>query len=820
MPTLERLLPYATDLAALSSSSIWPVWDRQTISDIAGGASFTVWLFAQSPQIIKNYRRSSVQGLSVVFLVQWCLGDLTNLIGCVLTHQLFFQVLVAGYFCLIDIFILGQFTTYTMRAKKRRREAMAANGGAVAIGGESAGHLGTATRHRRRPSMSQSCTSDRLQPLLQAKSYSSIGQTSPLDQYFHRRDRHHSHRTGQRRAQSYSRPRIESRANSHYASATVGKGKQRAMDSSEASRKGDLSASADLGVISRTRERQWTRTDSSDRVPRSAIPNHLLSDLDPQIQEAIERKSRGSSVASSQASRASSPQRGRSVVPTPPVHLDPSVAAAGNEAPQSWQRPPNHRAQGSYRQLTEEALRVALLAEKLDRRSRSRANRSGREGELTPHGSRNGSRATSRAPSSRSRSRRSSIGEAIAPMAPLRRQISDQKIKQVEDTEDSQMTIREGEAHHAANHRVTFAASRSNTANERQPLLSPRLPTESGGEESQHRIRSTDSGHVRNGSLPRRRKRKAAAGFFSLLGMGGLLGVGQLGDDVGLWRQLPVEMTAQTVDSRPLRHPAMMYSSSWTPVEPSPCILDRHEESSVNGTVMCSFIDRETHSNNTSPPRKSRSRKWRDRDDEDDDDDDQDRRHHRHHGSSRLPRPPPGGGPVDLPPASPTMPSWDRLIGRLASWICTILYITSRLPQIWTNFTHRSVEGLSILLFISAFIGNALYSLSVLANPQAIGPGSREYLGESLPFLLGSGGTLVFDFTIMLQYWMYQRKGKRRERTTSSSSGRRRTESHRPATEIEEGQSSRGIEASQEEALAVWNGGTPVALRSPSLNRG
>lgn len=53
--------------------------DRQTISDVSGTASFLVWLFAQSPQLYENYSRSSVEGLSSVFLLQWASGDLTNL---------------------------------------------------------------------------------------------------------------------------------------------------------------------------------------------------------------------------------------------------------------------------------------------------------------------------------------------------------------------------------------------------------------------------------------------------------------------------------------------------------------------------------------------------------------------------------------------------------------------------------------------------------------------------------------------------------------------------------------------------------------------
>lgn len=97
-------------------------------------------------------------------------------------------------------------------------------------------------------------------------------------------------------------------------------------------------------------------------------------------------------------------------------------------------------------------------------------------------------------------------------------------------------------------------------------------------------------------------------------------------------------------------------------------------------------------------------------------------------------------------------------LGRVSAWICTVLYITSRLPQIWTNYKRRSVRGLSIFLFISAFLANLLYSINVLASPRAVGPGSRAFLTESIPFLLGSGGTLVFDFVILIQWIMWRKR--------------------------------------------------------------
>ncbi|KAI0302134.1 PQ loop repeat-domain-containing protein [Russula brevipes] len=113
--------------------------------------------------------------------------------------------------------------------------------------------------------------------------------------------------------------------------------------------------------------------------------------------------------------------------------------------------------------------------------------------------------------------------------------------------------------------------------------------------------------------------------------------------------------------------------------------------------------------------------------------------------------------PKDRPP--PTVrPSLERVIGRISAWTCTTLYLTSRLPQIWKNFVRKSVEGLSMYLFVFAFLGNFFYVLSILSSPNMRGPltESSSYLTESMPYLLGSGGTLMFDVAIVTQSFIYR----------------------------------------------------------------
>ncbi|KAI4755029.1 hypothetical protein E4T52_12929 [Aureobasidium sp. EXF-3400] len=78
------------------------------ISTLLGTLSIVSWLFAQMPQIYKNYTIKSTSGLSIFFLVEWCAGDVSNLLGAVFTKQATWQMIVAGYYCLVDFMLVAQ----------------------------------------------------------------------------------------------------------------------------------------------------------------------------------------------------------------------------------------------------------------------------------------------------------------------------------------------------------------------------------------------------------------------------------------------------------------------------------------------------------------------------------------------------------------------------------------------------------------------------------------------------------------------------------------------------------------------------------------
>ncbi|KAF2826735.1 PQ loop repeat protein [Ophiobolus disseminans] len=82
--------------------------DIDAISQIFGSISIACWIVVFSPQIIENWRRNSAEGLSVVFIVVWLLGDFFNIIGAVLQGVLPTMIILAVYYTLADIVLLLQ----------------------------------------------------------------------------------------------------------------------------------------------------------------------------------------------------------------------------------------------------------------------------------------------------------------------------------------------------------------------------------------------------------------------------------------------------------------------------------------------------------------------------------------------------------------------------------------------------------------------------------------------------------------------------------------------------------------------------------------
>ena len=84
----------------------------QRVSFFLGLLSILLWIPALFPQILTNYRTKRTDALSIGFVLQWLLGDLSNVIGCLWAQMLPTQLWTAIYFSLTDVVLLSQYAYY------------------------------------------------------------------------------------------------------------------------------------------------------------------------------------------------------------------------------------------------------------------------------------------------------------------------------------------------------------------------------------------------------------------------------------------------------------------------------------------------------------------------------------------------------------------------------------------------------------------------------------------------------------------------------------------------------------------------------------
>ncbi|KAJ3369834.1 hypothetical protein GGF31_004906 [Allomyces arbusculus] len=103
--------------------------------------------------------------------------------------------------------------------------------------------------------------------------------------------------------------------------------------------------------------------------------------------------------------------------------------------------------------------------------------------------------------------------------------------------------------------------------------------------------------------------------------------------------------------------------------------------------------------------------------------------------------------------AAPDLPPHIVSLGSVLAWCSGLFYFFSRVPQIRTNYELQSVAGISLSLFGITLAANVLYGLSVVPRLDEIAS-TQKFVASTLPYLVGSVGTLVFDAVIMAQaYW-------------------------------------------------------------------
>ncbi|SPO38423.1 uncharacterized protein PSFLO_03901 [Pseudozyma flocculosa] len=672
--------------------------DRQSISDLAGSASFTIWLFAQSPQLLENYRRGSVEGLSPVFLVQWMLGDATNLVGCVLTGQLPFQIAVATYFCCVDLCIMVQYLYYWRKARATMRRSISA------ITRPVRSRMGSLVSYHPAVhpfAIAPTETSELLPSASSSRRQQSRGSRSPT------LARAHSARPPISRRGSED---MEASFHSH--TATYRALRDAAMSvaqlADEAARRREPASYFDSVHSHYSHHRHHHHHHHHSHSNQ----HHVDDRTDRPHRHYPSRRTTGGASMSRSSSRHSA-SAGASTEPSrrqPQANWTPVTLSPTNEARVLESESEDDEVSGTMLQSTTS---------------------------LQSHAS---TQSSASAASSAERLARSRVDLVRSDLTPREGESSDRRGRDMTRTairlglvdkgeDSSSPTPSDGTAKCAGDRRTPSVGppAESRSGKETQWLEdAAKTTTAAGGIETGPDV-SASRAEEDNEATPKRRvdrsgsrpaKSRARSSHSIRRGFGMAL--------MGLMLVVALAEGPDAVASRSTSSGELGAGISGAARHAVRLALDkiRHPATLYFGTLRSVFI--------ASPD-----------------------------GIRTLGTPP-------LPPAPPTGPTWDRIIGRMSAWTCTVLYMTSRLPQIWENYLRRSVAGLSILLFVAAFMGNLTYSISILVSPAAVGPGRREYLQECLPFLLGSGGTLIFDFIIVVQWWMWSGKSAS---TTASSMG-------------------------------------------------
>ncbi|RMY33455.1 hypothetical protein D0865_14453 [Hortaea werneckii] len=151
------------------------------------------------------------------------------------------------------------------------------------------------------------------------------------------------------------------------------------------------------------------------------------------------------------------------------------------------------------------------------------------------------------------------------------------------------------------------------------------------------------------------------------------------------------------------------------------------------------------------------------------------------HMSPAVPMHPQPKSASDAEALKPSQPrSWTQAIlfniygDKIFGYVCAVLYLGSRVPQLLLNYRRKSTEGLNALFFLFACIGNLTYVLSIFAfsplcsnykhghfhqhhchDGEARAVYGR-YILVNLSWLLGSLGTLFLDFAVFVQFFIYR----------------------------------------------------------------
>lgn len=97
-------------------------------------------------------------------------------------------------------------------------------------------------------------------------------------------------------------------------------------------------------------------------------------------------------------------------------------------------------------------------------------------------------------------------------------------------------------------------------------------------------------------------------------------------------------------------------------------------------------------------------------------------------------------------------------IGEIIGWITMSLYLFGRLPQIWLNYTRKSTDGLSLLMYIFTILGNTTYIAVITVDPETI--------RAKIPWIVTAILSSLLDIFTISQHYYYNTNDTTNDTTT------------------------------------------------------
>ncbi|OSS51968.1 hypothetical protein B5807_03959 [Epicoccum nigrum] len=144
---------HAVLTAAMEAAASHHLTTREALSGIWGSISLCAWIFLLVPQLIENYKSGSADGISLVFLAIWFIGDVTNLAGALWAGLVPTVIALAMYFCVADLILIAQCVYYnTINARRHARKTSTlstTSAEAPLLGRRDSSNVGLPGSHRR-----------------------------------------------------------------------------------------------------------------------------------------------------------------------------------------------------------------------------------------------------------------------------------------------------------------------------------------------------------------------------------------------------------------------------------------------------------------------------------------------------------------------------------------------------------------------------------------------------------------------------------------------------------------------------------------------